>query len=220
MVRITRVFSDADIESIVNIAMDNYASLVSQPVQTDSPIGDLARTILAVEVRGYLAEAASPSPRLHTGVVLAKNAENEVVGFAIFIRAAGSHCGLSYCAVAQSYRKQGIFRRLIDDIKSRFSAIGLTCHLNTVEVYERLGFVIYWRKDAQVEMSFGPYDATTKMDHIGFDTNKSVIAAKLGFSKGRSRKELEKLKRSAQAYNAARITDVERFLVNRQITKP
>lgn len=220
MIRITRVFSDADIESIAKLAMDNYIELTAHPLKTRSPVSDLAKTVMGIEVRGYLAEAASQSPRLNAGVVVAKNPDNEVVGFALFIRADGSCCGLSYCAVANQYRGQGIFRRLVDDIKSRFTTIGLTCHLNTVPVYEKLGFAIYWRKDNQIEMSWGPYDASTYMPHIGFDNEVNVKAATNAFYNSHTPKALAKIQKDAAAFTNARSVAIDVFLRSRQIKKP
>lgn len=218
MVNITRILSITDVEPIVKLAVANYVDLISVAVRKDGPISSLSKTIIGIEIRTYLEEILSPSPRIPLEILLAKDGHNEIIGFAIHIKAQEEHCGLSYCAVAQSHRNQGIFRAMIDDIKSRFTSIGLTCHLGSVPLYERLGFTVYGQDDAQIEMGWGAYNPDTQMFHFGFDQHVDVIAVKETFYRTNGPSKSKKIRNSANAYHATRKKEVEDFIKSRQLT--
>ena len=220
MVSITRMLTEADIEPIVKLAKANHIALAGQAIRKNGPICSLTKTILGMEVRAYLEENLYQHNGVHTETILAKDSDGSIVGFAITIYAASGHCGMSYSAVAQSHRRQGIFRMLIDDIKSRFTSIVLTCHLHTVPVYERLGFKIDGQKDAQIQMGWGPYDVNTHMNHLKLEWHKGIKKTRDAFLRTLTPSKAESTRRASIAYQAAREKEVEAFLVARQISQP
>jgi GNAT superfamily N-acetyltransferase len=218
MIRITRVLTEADVEPIVRLAEANHITLVGQAVRKNGPICSLTKTTLGMEVRAYLEEHLDQYNGVQTETILAKDNNDIVVGFAIIIYAASGHCGMSYSAVAQSHRRQGIFRMMTDEIKSRFKSIVLTCHLHTVPVYERLGFEIAGRKDAQVQMGWGPYDVNTHMNHLKLEWHEGINKTREAYFEALrlTPTQVEKLKREITTYQTSREREVDAFLVARK----
>ncbi|KII34879.1 hypothetical protein NL64_06355 [Pseudomonas fluorescens] len=211
---ITRELTQQDLQPVIKLAVANHIDLTSYAVRRDGPISGLSKGTLEIEVRTYLQQVLSAKPMLPVEVVLAKDPEGAVIGFMLVIRAANGACGLSYGAVAQSHRQQGVLRLMLDDIKSRHQSIVLTCHLGTVHIYERLGFKVSGQKDAQVEMSWGPYDPLTPMNHLGFESHVEFQALHAAFKRTHGTKAIS-IRRAANAFQAARVREVAAFVAQK-----
>lgn len=182
MFSITTTLTGDDIKPAVQLAKDNYIDLIHKHLEVDGPTSDMCQTQVEVEVRTYLTEAIAQHYGLRMTVVLAKDeAQGTVIGFAIAL--AGqlqTDCGLNYAVVHQDYRRQGVLRAMLDEIKARYQFIGLNSKIDKVPYYESLGFRITGPETTQVAMSWGlnkPHAEMLALDFSGVEEIRSKVDA-------------------------------------------
>lgn len=152
----------------VNLAVAEAPAMVAYVVDADSPLLPLAQAEVAAllhdamtmvgagvrqRVEGLLCE-------LKVGVIAAIDDEQDEPRFAGFIQykprlLAEGVATIGYAAVEKSYRGQGVFRLMLNELKRVYPVLGLDCPLELVPMYERLGFHPTNVQGAHVGMSTG-----------------------------------------------------------------
>lgn len=78
-----------------------------------------------------------------------------MAGFVHYLPLRGSSdaCGITYIAVAQHARRQGIARTLVNSLRNTYPHIGLSCPIEKVEIFEKLGMQVVGCNHNHVEMN-------------------------------------------------------------------
>ncbi|MFA4834479.1 MAG: GNAT family N-acetyltransferase [Dehalococcoidia bacterium] len=184
MFTITTELTKADAPQILKLARANYVDLIFKHVKPNGPTSSLCLALIEVEVREYVNDALTKCHGLPVSVVLAKDTNSKVIGFAIVIGGKKStNCGINYAAVQKDHRRQGILRAMLDNVKARYQSINLTCNLDKVPYYEALGFRVTGAQQVQVVMSWGPEMVETDMLVLGLDDHVEIREAQAIFSR-------------------------------------
>jgi GNAT superfamily N-acetyltransferase len=183
MFTITTSLTESDIHKAVKLAKANYVELIEKHLRPGGgPTGSMCQTTVEVEVRAYLSEVNNGKFGLKVTPVLAKDEQNNLIGFAIALEGrVDTDCGLNYAVVHKDYRRQGVLRAMIQEIQSRYKFIGLSCKIDKVPYYEALGFRITGPQNAQVTLSWGLDKPHADMMILGFDHTNEVQNAKAQF---------------------------------------
>lgn len=127
---------------------------------------------------------------------------------------------IGYAAVAKDYRGQGVFTRMLDELKSRYPVLGLDCPLELVPFYEGLGFQMSSVQGAHVGMCTAPLPGKSwGQGQEALDGNKDYQRAKELI-----RNNLGKAARDAYAKRDAdtrqRVNEINALLVERGLKDP
>lgn len=150
---------------IIELVDRYYAELANKKIDPNLPTKDIIRTSVKAEVSAYLDQMNKLNYGLPVFVVLVLDDAQAVIAFTLLTQShtiAGA-CGINYCAVSEKHRNAGLARRMFDEIKLRFSSIGLSCRIAKVEIYERLDFKILGADGVLVAMRYGSKDDSPKM---------------------------------------------------------
>lgn len=184
MFTITTALTQADVPQILKLARANYVDLIFKHVKPNGPTSSLCLALIEVEVREYINDALTKCYGLPVSVVLAKDADANLIGFAIVIGGKDpTNCGINYAAVHKDHRRQGILRAMLDNVKARYQSIGLTCNMDKVPYYEALGFRVTGARQVQVAMSWGPEKPETDMVVLGLDNHVEIREAQAIFGR-------------------------------------
>lgn len=97
---------------------------------------------------------------LKVGLIAAIDDELEEPKFAGFIQYkprlfVEGMATIGYAAVVKNYRGQGLFARMLDELKKKYPVLGLDCPLELVPMYEKLGFKVANIQGVHVGMNLG-----------------------------------------------------------------
>ncbi|MEA8593042.1 hypothetical protein PZT57_30815 [Pseudomonas aeruginosa] len=155
-----RPIPDGVFNAVMALANDNLVSLSKQVLTEDSPIFGLARAMLLQEICRYLDGIGQPGIPFHLiAAVQEESAGHRLVGFMVFTtRLQGDPrvAGLNYAAVAEPDRRKGVLRELMATLQSSYPIVALTCSIENVQVYERLGFYPTGARGTHVTMENAP----------------------------------------------------------------
>jgi GNAT superfamily N-acetyltransferase len=216
MFTITTELTHADVPQILKLARANYVDLIFKHVKPNGPTSSVCLTLIEVEVREYVMDALMQHHGLPVSVVLAKDPESNVIGFAVVIGGKEpTDCGINYAAVHRDHRRQGILRAMLAEVKTRYESIGLTCNMDKVPYYEALGFRVTGASEVQVAMSWGPEKPHTEMSVLGLDNVPEIREAQATLGRvlgSKARAVLNKV----QEMQVQRTAEVQAFVATRQ----
>jgi len=213
------------IQQVLSLAALNTPEMHTVQPEPSNPIYPLVELTMVMEIHVYM-DLMGPSDVRNAGLILAtaKAAPGQVLGFLQYASATDmeSACAITYLAVDANHRKQGIARAMMDELMKRHPHAALTCPVQTVPVYESLGFAVLDSKDTQVVMTSGGYRDQafcTLTDARQFLTHPSVLKLQDDLIKehGESRlieaeremtTRLLELQAEAEKYTAARLAGV------------
>lgn len=141
-------------KEILTMAYANSHDLMKRTTDESHPMFALYRTVFLHDISLMLGKDSGK--KLGSGVITAASDEG-LVGFLVFTQAVNcaDACGANYICVAQEYRKQGIMTQMLDLLKVKYPHIALSCVVDKVPMYEKLGFSIKCGQGAQVAMRIG-----------------------------------------------------------------
>lgn len=177
---------------ILRLAKRNSVQLMNRPIKTVHPMFGVTSAWMLSDIRLQLDPTKSKT--LNSELIIIENDESKIVGFMTFTRATNSPsaCGINYICVDSKYRNQGLMRSMIDLIKSKFTDIALACFPELVEMYERIGFVMYEADGAQVAMRIGNvYEMNKILPEILLKEQEVCFATDLMISKNGQKKALK-----------------------------
>ncbi|EPG9350371.1 hypothetical protein ACKU3Z_031470 [Pseudomonas aeruginosa] len=160
-----QVFSESPISdwlfnAVMTLANENLVSLSKQILTEDSPIFGLARAMLLQEIGGYLDGIGQQGIPFHLIAAVQEGSDgHRLVGFMIFTtRVQGDPrvAGLNYAAVVEQDRRKGVLREMMATLQSYYPIVALTCSIENVQVYERLGFYPTGARGTHVTMESAP----------------------------------------------------------------
>lgn len=212
MFTVTTELTQADVPQILKLARANYVDLIFKHVKPNGPTSSLCLALIEVEVREYVLDALTKCHGLPVSVVLAKDAEANLIGFTIVIGGKKlSDCGINYTAVSKDHRRQGILRAMLDVVKARYQSIGLTCNIDKVSYYEALGFRVTGARQVQVAMCWGPETLETEMQFLGLDNHEEIREAQAIFGRVNGKKAKSMINR-IHRMQELRTVEVEAFV--------
>ncbi|MBK3919991.1 GNAT family N-acetyltransferase [Pseudomonas stutzeri] len=161
-------------EESIKLAVSEAPAMVATVVDGDSPLLPLAEAEVEAMLRDALRMVGAGVRQrvdgvladLRVGIIAAVDDEAGQPCLAGFIqykprlRAEGT-ATIGYAAVAPAYRGQGIFKKMLNELKVHYPILGLDCSLELVPMYERLGFRPEKRQGAHVGMATAPLGGVT-----------------------------------------------------------
>ena len=124
---------------------------------------------LKAELGIYMDRMGSASPA-HTGLIAAEDPAlpGKVAGFILHMPVVGAPdaSGLAYIAVDATYRRRGVARQMIDQLLSEYPHVELSCPVDKVAIYEKLGFKVIGVRDNQVRLNTRDYTANGRIGTI------------------------------------------------------
>jgi GNAT superfamily N-acetyltransferase len=152
----------------INLAVSEAPAMIAHVIDSDSPLLPLAQAEVEALLRDAMCMVGAGASQqieglwceLKVGVIAAIDDEPEEPRFAGFIQykprlLTEGVATIGYAAVAKDYRSQGVFKQMLDELKSQYPVLGLDCPLELVPMYERLGFRPTTVQGAHVGMSTG-----------------------------------------------------------------
>lgn len=148
--------------SVMEITDQCASGLFLEPMGEAHSMYSYRKAILKEEFNAYTYYTKSKwvdgVGRFSTGVIVAVDPDKQTAaGFILYSR--DFNCddivGIVGIAVRQEYRKQGIMTGMIEELRKSARDIGLSCSIDMVSLYHRLGFKILGEKGTQVRMGWG-----------------------------------------------------------------
>jgi GNAT superfamily N-acetyltransferase len=177
---------------VLQLVADNVAALSSECIGADSPMFGVVHARTHERVGHTLTIVGYPprdvmGARAEIIIAIDEDAGNgRLAGFLLYKTRAGSPsgCSISYAATREEYRRQGVLRSMMDELASHFSSIGLSCRIETVPVYERLGFYVVKPEGTLVAMENAQLPGSGwDMGNEYYEATKSVQRAKAALRK-------------------------------------
>ncbi|WP_395185336.1 hypothetical protein PAE975_6119 (plasmid) [Pseudomonas aeruginosa] len=139
------------------------------PVPPSNYLWPLYSFALKAELEIYMDRMGSANPST-TGLVVAEDPARpgKVAGFILHMPVVGAPdaSGLAYIAVDAAYRRRGVARQMIEQLLSEYPHVELSCPVDKVAIYERLGFKVIGVRDNQVRLNTRDYTADGRIGTI------------------------------------------------------
>lgn len=144
------------IDQIVEITMEYVSELSLGGIAPSNPLYSVHQTLLGLEMSLYLGSMAD-SPERKTEVIVAfdESDRSKVVGYILYLplRQTPDACGISYMAVLKNHRNQGVAKAMMEEVLSRYPHAELSCFVEKVPFYQKLGFELIGVRNTQVRMN-------------------------------------------------------------------
>ncbi len=140
---------------IVSLAADNFTDISMYGTPPSNPLFPIHQAALALEISIYIRSMGS-SPDHPVGLFVATEQDDPslVIGFLKYLplKDMPEACGITYMAVRQDKRRRGVARALMGELLALHPHAELTCFVEKVPLYERLGFQVIGHRHTQVRM--------------------------------------------------------------------
>lgn len=180
------------IEASIKLAVSEAPAMIGTVIGADSPLLPLAEAEVEALLRDSLEMVGAYTPQVIEGVMCELNAgviaaidtstdEPELVGFIQYKPRALTNgvATIGYAAVSSVHRGKGIFKQMLDLLKTDYPVLGLDCPLELVPMYESLGFKVDNAQGAHVGMSNGSLTGKNWMRGQDFlDAHPAYLRAK------------------------------------------
>jgi GNAT superfamily N-acetyltransferase len=140
---------------IVSLAAENFTDISMYGTPPSNPLFPIHQAALALEISMYIrAMGSSPERPVGLFVATAQDDPNLVIGFLKYLplKDMPEACGITYMAVRQEKRRRGVARALMGELLALHPHTELTCFVEKVPLYEKLGFRVIGHRDTQVRM--------------------------------------------------------------------
>ncbi|MBA1205120.1 GNAT family N-acetyltransferase [Pseudomonas capeferrum] len=141
---------------IRQLVIDHVSELSSVAITSDNPLYPLYQYGVGLEVHRYL-QALNGMQGLAVELLLALDADapDQLQGFALSLPAQDDDqtCALAFLAVAPQYRRQGIARAMLADVRARHPRVELDSFVSQVPWFEAMGLQVVAAKGPQVLLS-------------------------------------------------------------------
>lgn len=147
---------------VIDMAIEYYTELSLSGTPPSSPLYPVHQAVMAVEMGTYLLSMGIDALRpIKLLVATDSKSPNLVVGFLKYLPLKDSDdaCGVTYMAVRQGHRGRGIGRALATDLLKRRPHTELSCFVEKVPFYERMGLQMIGVRETQIRMCTHPQSA-------------------------------------------------------------
>lgn len=149
-------------QQVIDMAIEYFTELSLSGTPPSSPLYPIHQAVMAVEMGTYLHSMGLDALRPIKLLVATDSAEpNLVVGFLKYLplKDFDDACGVTYMAVRNGHRGRGIGRALMAELLKRRPHTELSCYVEKVPFYERMGLQVIGVRDTQVRMCTHPQSA-------------------------------------------------------------
>ncbi|TFY93125.1 GNAT family N-acetyltransferase [Pseudomonas nabeulensis] len=142
---------------ILQMVVDNLTDISSIALPPSNLLYNIYQYAIGFEVHLYL-EALNGAKGITVELVVATEAE-KVIGFVLClpVKDDPDACGIAFMAVQAGYRRQGVARRMMQDVLGRYPHAELACAVEKVAAFESLGFQVRGARGTQVLMNTRSY---------------------------------------------------------------
>jgi ribosomal protein S18 acetylase RimI-like enzyme len=179
-------------QCILQLARAYAPKLVGSAIGSESPLLALAEAEVHELLVDILVSIDHPQPVqieamqfwTAAGVIVAIDETTDDGVFAGFLqyKARLPHCdsaSIGYAAVSDNYKGQGVFKSMLNELRSIYPALGLDCTMDLVPMYEKLGFQVSGQQGVHVAMVTAPLSGKHwARDQQYLDRTNAVQAAR------------------------------------------
>lgn len=186
VIEFTSEIKDTDIEKIIAIAEAGISDLqkfhYGEYHDFDFYLNDFTLRHIEIQLKIAINYASDEPfyfglPDIEYGCVIARNGD-EIIGFSCYsTNDPKNHdfrsASISYMAVKEEFRKQGVMRGMIDFILREKKSVGLSCTIENVDIFKSVGFSPSSPTGAQIGMQKGE---DRKCQYLIFDDDKLKLS--------------------------------------------
>jgi hypothetical protein len=211
--KVSNSLSDKQKNEILNLVEKNAESISINVFQKGSKIYDYLKVRELVKTELYLLRIGDAEPRA-THLIIATNELNNIIGYILYHKVLNQPDDIAIIntVVESGFRKQGVFRNMLQLLKNEYKSISLSCFPELVEFYKKLDFKIQCQWETQIGMYYGYSDDGQIVTIDDNDlNNKSKIIEQFNLFKKKNtdwKKILEKLNKD----NNEAIIKAEKFI--------
>lgn len=156
-----------DIEmQVAKMAFDYADNLSMNGFKRGQPLFGLDQVMIVIEMGTLMSNIGIPGGT-NGGLIYAHDQgdSQRVVGFLMYMPLDGvvGECGINYMAVHHEHRRAGVAAKLLDTLHSAFRQSTLTCQIELVPMYEKLGYKVIGSRESHVTMTNGDIPSTASM---------------------------------------------------------
>ncbi|MDQ0654549.1 GNAT family N-acetyltransferase [Pseudomonas cedrina] len=142
---------------ILQMVVDNLTDISSVALPPSNLLYNIYQYAIGFEVHLYL-EALDGSKGLAVELAVAMD-EEKLLGFCLYlpVKDDPQACGIAFMAVQAGFRRQGVARRMMQDVLARYPHAELACAVEKVPAFEALGFKLRGARGTQVLMNTRDY---------------------------------------------------------------
>lgn len=168
---------------IIGLSMENVQDLSMSGILPESPLYEISQAMMAMEIGSYLSAIGVPGGG-NGEVLVATHASmpGQAVGYLLYmpLTDTAGQCGVNYGAVLKGMRGKGVFSALVKAMLDNYPSASLSCAIQHVSLYERLGFHVYGHRETQILMTTQKCIGEAKMpvvDINAFDDHPLIQSA-------------------------------------------
>lgn len=197
--------------SILELVGENVTSLSMSHPPRVHPLFDGYKAMLVEEIRTYITRQDLPQIE----VITASSEGGSIIGFLLFglVETDVLECNIYYTAVQKQFRRQGIMSQMMQVVLNISPALGLSCDIAMVPIYERYGFRPVAARETQIVMFIG--DPTGITPVVSVEDLKRLEAVDMAFRRAAQRSnphDMWRADKGMKADLAARQTKARQFL--------
>lgn len=142
---------------ILQMVVDNLTDISSVALPPSNLLYNIYQYAIGFEVHLYL-EALDGSKGIAVELVVAMD-EEKLLGFCLYLPVKDDPhaCGIAFMAVQAGFRRQGVARRMMQDVLAHYPHAELACAVEKVPAFEALGFKLRGARGTQVLMNTRDY---------------------------------------------------------------
>jgi len=156
LVRYTTPPNQFIVDQVIALAAECTPQLSMSGITPSNALYPIYELTLAAEVGIYL-ECMDPDAEARSELIVAMShhSPSEVAGFVHYLPLKDSKdaCGITYIAVAKHVRHNGVASTLIEELRKAYPNVGLSCSIEKVDVFKKLGFNVVGSNQNHVEMN-------------------------------------------------------------------
>ncbi|WP_283188388.1 GNAT family N-acetyltransferase [Pseudomonas sp. PMCC200344] len=141
---------------ILQMVVDYLTDISMVAIAPSNLLYNVYQYAIGFEVHLYL-EALNGAKGIAVELLVATDEDDpeKVVGFLLYlpVKDDPDACGVAYMAVSASHRRQGIARRMLQEMVGRYPHAELTCAVTKVPYFEAMGFQVVGGRGTQVLMN-------------------------------------------------------------------
>ena len=157
---------------VLGLAVANVTDIAMVNVPATNPLHAVYQYAIGAEVRAYL-DAMDGSIGIPVELIAALNSENtsEAIGFLLYLPVSGARdaCGVTYMAVKEGFRRQGVAKEMMAELLRRYPHAALTCVVEKVPYYEAMGYQVIGTRGPQVSMNTRDHECAGRMGVINVE---------------------------------------------------
>jgi len=156
IIEINDLITKKQISEILNL-VDKNANFINVNIfEMKSEIYEYMKTFEKVKVEMYLSRIGILEPRA-THLIITTDTSNMIIGYILYHKVINkpNDIAIINTIVASKFRKQGVLKNMMKNLKINYNSISLSCFPKLVKLYEKLGFMVACRWETQIGMYYG-----------------------------------------------------------------